>query len=316
MLSELEGKLVALVGDALASRPAPLTVIRATGAPDPPDPGEGVAAVGLTGITPEPGFDREQTTFAGSGGAVTSRRVLPVRFTASVRFLRRPQNQSAAAAAAGREQLLVDLTLVGHALGRSEVRSGAAFAVAAPDPGFAVRSFGLGEGDLLAVATDGALAGELHYEGSADVWPPAPPEPEGVIDAIDVLVAALPIGFDVDDAAVASGTTTTVRISAGTPTRLDDPGSGERSALRLAVLVMSDLPPAERGSVEGGDPGAETGVRLLAVTSPETVVTYRAPDDPGAIRLEHLAVHAARPDGTRGVLLGTLAIPLLPGGGP
>lgn len=314
MLSELEGKVVALVGNALAARPA-VSVVRAAGPPVPPDPGEGVAAVGLTGITPELGFDQEQTSLAGSGDSVTSRRVLPVRFTASVRLLRRPQTQTPAAVAAGRQLLLEDLTLVGYALGRSEVRSGEAFAVAAPDPGFLVRSFGLGNGDLLVEPSDGALVGELVYEGSADVWPPGPPEDEGVIGAVDLVVAALPIGFVVDDPTVAAGATTTVRIRAGNPSRLENLDPGDRSALRLAVVVISDLPPAERGSVEGGDPGAETGMRLVAVSAPETLVTYRAPEDPGAIRFEHVAVHAARPDGTRGVLLGTVAIQLLADGG-
>jgi hypothetical protein len=77
--------------------------------------------------------------------------------------------------------------------------------------------------------------------------------------------------------------------------------------------VASDLPPAQRGIVTSGTAGAETGVRIVAVTLPETVVDYQAPSgNLGATRVEFVSVYVATGDLRRGILLGSVAVRLQP----
>jgi hypothetical protein len=314
MLSDLEGKVTAVVGDALADRPQ-LSVVRAVGPAAVPSAGTGIVRVGLSELTPEPGFEPEHAAFSGSGGAVTRRRVLPVRFTATIEFARAPATDDDTGRAAGRSLLLEDISATGYALGNPDVRSGGAFAMTGADPGFAVHSFDFGTGATDVDPPDGTMSGRLEYIGRAEVWPATAPDAEGVIQSVDVVTEVLPVTVTVDDPAVPRGGTTTVRIRTALGTRLSDPATGAREAVRLAVTVASDLPPAERGTIVTGDPGAETGTQIVTGTDPETAVVYAAPTgDPGAVRVEHMEVRLAAPDGRAGVLLASVAILLAPGG--
>jgi hypothetical protein len=314
MLSDLEGKVTAVVGDALGDRPG-LSVVRAAGPVAVPGAGTGIVRVGLSELTPEPGFEPGQVAFSGSAGAVTSRRVLPVGFTASIEFARVPAADDDVSRVAGRSLLLEDISLTAYALGSPDVRSGGAFAVSGADSGFAVRSFDFGTGAADVDLATGTLSGRLQYVGRAEIWPSAAPTPEWVIRSADVVTGVLPLTVTVDDPAVPRGGTTTVRIGTALGTRLTDPATGAREAVRLAVTVASDLPPAERGTITTGDAGAETGTRIVTVTDPKTAVVYAAPTgDPGPVRMEHVQVRLAAPDGRPGVLLASVAILLAPGG--
>lgn len=313
MLTALEQKVASVIDDVLAGRPA-LSVVRASAPLPPPPAGAGVARVALSQVEAEHGFGAEATAHIGPGAQSRSRRVLPVRFTASVAFFRRPETDDDAGHTAGRNLLLEDLSSAGHALGSDAVQSGQAFETATPDPGFRVRSFRLGEGAINPGIADGLLSGTLTFSGQADLWPVGESQPEGVIAGIDVLATALPLTFTVDDAVVVAGSTTTVRIALPERTRLSDAESGSGAPERFAVFVLSDLPPAERGGITSGTPGVEEGVRLVTVTGGAATVTYQAPaGDLGAVRVEQVAVRMARPDGTAGLLLGSVILRLAPG---
>jgi hypothetical protein len=81
--------------------------------------------------------------------------------------------------------------------------------------------------------------------------------------------------------------------------------------LRLALTVLSDLPPAGRGAVTSGSAGARTGLRILRAADAAAGVTYAAPTgDLGTVDTEYVAVHLATPDDDAGVFLGSVAIGL------
>jgi hypothetical protein len=186
MLNGLEGKLAAVVADALSGRDG-LVVEQAAGAEAAPAAGEGVVRVALTEVGAEASFDPGWRVVGGdAGGPARTRRVLPLRFGAVLRFTRRPAagDDPAEAAAEARRLLLEDVSLAGHALAAEPVRSGAAFAVGG-DPGFEVRAFGLTGGTVATEPADGLLRGELACDGRAILWPPGPPAEEGQIAAVE-----------------------------------------------------------------------------------------------------------------------------------
>jgi hypothetical protein len=314
MLDELERKLTALVGDATSTRPA-LAVVQATGELPAPDAGTGVARVGIASLAPEPVFAEEGVLLTnGDGPAPASRRVLPVGFTATISFERRATAAGASALVDARTSMLADASLVAHALAATGFATGAAFETAAPDPGFAVRSFGLATGVFDPPPAGDLVAGSLGYAGTAVVWPPGVAEPEGRVAAVDSIIAALPLAIVPDDPVVSAGGATTVRIRGTSGRRLVDPATGARTDLRLAVTVVSDLPLAERGAIASGDAGTEEGSRLVTATGPETAVAYQAPTgDIGTTRSELIAVRLARPDRSPGTPLASSAILLAPG---
>ena len=311
MLDELERKLTAVVADALAPR-AGVAVAQASGAsPAPAGAGAGAVAVGLAALEPVPVFadDSVQT-----GDGPTSRRVFPLGFTATLSFARAATSEDAEPLAEARTALLRDASLVAHALGALPFATGHAFVTAGPDPGFEVRAFGLASAAFDAPREAAVLRGTLGYTGIALIWPPGVAEPEGTIEAVAPLLEALPLTIAPDDPVVSVGSSTTVRIRPVSGRRLPA-GGGASTPPQLALLVVSDLPPAERGAIANGTAGSEAGVRLVAATEPEVAVAYQAPTgDIGATRSERIAVHLARPDGTRGVFLGSAGVVLAPGG--
>jgi hypothetical protein len=306
MLSELERKLTALVGDATTAR-AHLSVVSIADA-TAPDAGRGVCRVAVSALTTESGFERDALLLERGNGSATSRRVLPLGVRARLAFAVRPSADTAPQRAAARTLLLDDLSIVAHALAASDVRDGRAFRTAVPDPGFAVTAFALADGSLPGEA-EGLFVAELGYLGSASVWPPAPPTEEGLVRTIDAIVNVLPLAIAADAAVVPTGGSTTLRIRGVGGLRLLDIDPETRAPLALAVTVVSDLPPAERGAITSGEAGVELGVRIVPVSDPVTVVAYRAPvGELGATRAEAVAVHLATPEGARGLFLGAAAV--------
>lgn len=315
MLDGLERKLVAVVADAVMDRDR-LDVVQLAGPGDDPVGGRTVAGLGVEAVAPETGFDRDVIEISGSEAAPVSRRVLPVRFTATARFATRPVGPTTGERTAARLQLLGDVSAVAHALDDTRFIAGAAFAVTG-DPGFAVRAFRLsaGEFDPDPVAGDdpALLRAVLRWEGRAAIWPTAPPAAEEVVRAVDVELTAVPIALSAREPVVRQGGSTVVTIAgvAGRRTTGGDPPASEPIA--VAVSVTSDLPPADRGHVEGGTAGTEPGVRVVPVAASGTAVTYTAPSATlGAVRVEFVSVHLATTEGARGVFIDALPIRLVP----
>ena len=76
--------------------------------------------------------------------------------------------------------------------------------------------------------------------------------------------------------------------------------------------MTSDLPPADRGTIDGGTAGVEQGVRIVPIEGPGTTVTYRAPTAAlGTTTVEFVAVHLATREGQRGAFVDALAIRLV-----
>src|SRR5687767_3567674 len=125
MLSELERKLTALVGDATTAR-THLSVV-STSDVTPPAAGRGVCRVGVSAVSGEPGFELGELLLEQGNGSATSRRVLPVAFRATLAFAVRPSGETGPQRAAARALLLDDVAVVGHALARADVRDGRAF---------------------------------------------------------------------------------------------------------------------------------------------------------------------------------------------
>jgi hypothetical protein len=304
MLAALEGRLTAAVADAL--RPRLATVVHRTPGPGQPlAEGTGLVLVGVAEVTTDGGFGAALQPF-GDADAARRRRVLPVDFALHLDFTARGEQADPAGA---RVRLLDDMTVVAHALDSADVRSGAALAGAGADPGFLVHSLVLARGSVERGAIGASVTGRLEFRGRADVWPPVAPEEGGPIRAVDPVMVALPLAIDADDAVVGAGGTTRVRVRGFAASRLVAPGGG-RAPGRLAVSIASDLPPAERGTIDSGEPGGETGLRLVPTIQPETVLTYRAPAAVGGLRVEFIAVHLAEEGGGRGALLGSVPIRL------
>jgi hypothetical protein len=312
VLDALESRIAAVIGEALADR-AHLTVVPALTPVPGLAPGEGAIRVAVAGVAPRPGFARDASRLA-HGPPPTGRRVLPLEVAVRVSFQLRPPPGDVAA---GRALLLADYSALGHALGDPQVQNGAAFRPAAPDPGFFVLSFSLDSGEIATEADADMLTAHWHYRAGVQLWPVGAAEEEGLIDAVDVLVAALPLRLTAVRQHLRTSEQTEVRISGVKPDRLVEADTHIRAPTILAVRVMSDLPPDQRGQVLGGDDGAETGLRLISTVNGAAVFTYAAPaGDLRTVTAETVAVHVATPEGHRGVFLGGVTVGLLPGVGP
>jgi hypothetical protein len=308
MLSQLEHKLTSLVADGLSLR-THLSVLEAPGPPPALDAGKGAVLVSLSELTPATTFERGQLSFNGS----QSRRILPIGFAARIEFFLRPASTNAAGLASARETLLDDLALASHRLAQESFASGGAFAVADPDPGFSVRSFLLEGGGIVRDADPDNLAGVLRYRGSAELWPPGEVQQEGEIRAVDAVIVALPLEIDAKDTVVRAGQSATIRVRSLGGQRLMVREPRQTQPLQIAVTVVSDAAPAQRGSISGGTPGVETGFRIIDLTPPQTAVSYQAPASGiTRTRIEYVAIHLASPDRRRGVFLGSAAVRLEP----
>lgn len=316
MLDELERKLTALVADALGDRAHVSDVVTA-GPPPTPAAGKTVIRVALATLSRDAGFDASRTAFGGTPAAPTSRRVLPVHVAARVGFRFRLTGPTDVARADGRALVMGDLSRVGHALDLPAVQTGAAFRTAAPDPGFEVHGFLLEEGDLDPKPEAGGepdvLVAELRYAGAASVWPPVVAGPEGVTRAVEVNLVPVPVALTAANPVVRTGSSTPVRISGVPGRRRTGVDPATFAPLQLALRVTSDLPPAQRGRLDGGTAGTPSGTRIVTLTGPATDITYVAPaGDLGTVRVEFVAVHLATPEGDAGVFLDSLALRLEP----
>jgi hypothetical protein len=310
MLNELEKKLTAIVGDAVSTRPH-LDVVEAATAPNGPEPGRGLVRVGIAEVRPDGVFVPGEMLVAGNG-AKTTRRVLALGFGAQLRFAIAASGAEPDNLAQARQLLLEDMSAVGFALGEGDVRSGKAFRTAAGDPGFRVSSFELTGGTLPSDGDVPPVSGELVYGGAVAIWPPEPAEDADMIVAVDSVLEILPIALHVDDPVVVAGATTTIRIRGVPGSRLLDVETRARGPLALALSVVSDLPPAQRGTIESGSAAAETGLRIVTAAGPEVAAVYRAPNDLGAVRFEAVSVHLATATSARGLFLGSAPILLRP----
>jgi hypothetical protein len=313
MLSAIERKLTAIVSDGLTTR-THLNVVEPPADIQPGSAGRGVIRVSLTDVTPEAVFNPAETSLGGTGTSPVSRRVLPLHFAALLEFRMTPATGTVESLAAARDLLLTDMSLAAHILSAGEVRNGKAFSIAAPDPGFNIVKFDLEKGSVLRETAFQLLTAELRYKGMAEIWPPNVTRDEGVIAAVDPVIASLPMQIVPERRSVQAGGTARVRVRSTNGSRLLDSVAGTRAALRLAVRVLSDVPPDQRGAIVGGSAGAETGLRIIETTLPETIFEYLAPAGPlTSPRFEYVAVHFARPDNLSGVFLGSTPIQLIPG---
>lgn len=310
MLGDLERKLAAIVADGVAAR----THLAVSTAPaDPPATGRGTIGVGLSDLSPDLGFAPANVEIGGIPASPKSRRVLPLAFKARLAFALRPAANTPAARGDARALMLEDIAVVAHLLADPPVIVGTAFGVAAPDPGFSVQAFALEAGSIDAELNQGLYAGFLDYRGRAEFWPAGVASDEGVIAAVDPFIVPLPIAMRVADAGLRPGGSTTVTVEAPQGQRRTGLGGAGRTAVRLAVHVLADVPPDQRGSIPAGIAGAETGLRILDVAGPHLAVPYTAPaGNPGpAGRIEYVAVHLATSANTSGVFIGSAAIRLL-----
>lgn len=297
MLARIEQKIAATLGDKLAARNH-VAILAAPGSSPALDAGRGRLVVALQEVQPATGFREDEFGLASTAPPV-SRRVLPVHFVVSVTARMRPQDNTAPAIAAARTLLLDDLSLAAHALAEETFRNGKGLRSSDADPGYEVTAFALAGGTVARELADGNLGGELRYRGTAQIWPPGVTSPEGTIESVTTRTGFQPLSFEVKPARVAAGTAAQVIVRG-----LDTP-------VRLAVRVMSDLEQAKRGTIAGGIPGAETGVRILEVpaSAREVVIDYTAPAAPlGGTQFELVAIHFATPQNTRSVLLGSAAV--------
>ena len=309
MLSELERKITAVVGDTLNGR-LHLTVLEAPAFVPELERGKGSVRVAISEMEPQTGFEVGRFSVEGDRGAQKSRRVLPVQFNVRIEFLVRPLNQTNVGLSDARKLLLEDVSLVGHALGTSIVQDGNAFRAGPPDPGFQVITFTLVKGLFGATLVNELLTGELNYRGDAHIWPSGAGEDAGEIRALDVTLAPLPINIIVEKPQLRAGGQTNVRIA---PIRGSRLVGDARGPLNLAVGVLSDLPPDQRGTISSGEPSTTAGFRIVTAAAGETTVVYNAPvGNIGATRHEYVAVHLATPQQNVGVFLGSAAVRLAP----
>ena len=311
MLSELEARLVPVVGDLLAGR-AGVSVMQAGGAPAPLGAGAGRVAVGLADAAPDIGRgfapgDRLPPT----GDPPAATRVLPLTASVAMAFSRRAASTADTDLRAARRALLEDVTLVVHGLDDQPVRTGAALAAANPDPGFSVLDFSLTKLTVAPAPTGEEQAASVTYAARLLVWPPGTAGEVGIVSAVDALVEALPLQISAEPSVLAAAGMASVRIRGVTGTRLSDVDTGAREPVLLAVGVRSDLPPADRGTLHGGTAAAVAGFRIVPVAEPETTVSYTAPAGPfGAVRGEEVVVCLATVGGGVGIRLGSVAVGL------
>jgi len=309
MLGALEQRLLGLVSDALAGRDQ--LAIGPAGAPGEPEAGSGAVRVGLATLRPVTGF--EPRTRPAPPGTDETRQMRPLRlaFEASIDVSQRPAADGEDALIAARRLALDDLSTIGHALDASELRDGAAFLDGQADSGFLVTEFRLESGAIPEIGADGIVHGRWVYAGQADVWPPGGADEVGLMATVTLFGAAQPMAIDLDDPAVAVGGTTTVRIR-GLAARRQRVGAAAPAEQRLAVRVASRLSQAKRGTISSGEAGAAAGVRLVPVGAIETILEYDAPASlPTGAPVERVEVFLARTDGSLGLLLGSIVVPLL-----
>ncbi|MBJ6369927.1 hypothetical protein [Sedimentitalea arenosa] len=310
MLDALESRLTALIGDALATQ-AHLSVV--AGMPDGSGlgPGQGRVAVRIDNVAPSQHFAER---FAERVPPDTERRVLPLDTAAVATFsLAPPGPPGNPDHAAGRATLLADLSVLMHTLSAARFSDGRAFAPTAPDPGYAVRAFRLETGGFLSEADDDLIRAELRWQIRADIWPVGVTETLGLIDAVDVFVAAAPLRLTADRLRLRTGESTDITITGLPLDRLAEVDAGARAPAQLALRVESALPPADRGRITTGSDGAETGLRLVSAADGAFIARYTAPVGAlGTTRSETVAVHVATDAGGRGLYLGGLTIGLSP----
>jgi len=307
MLAEIEKKIASLLADALATR-THLTVTQAPGPPAPDADGRGVAVVSVAEATPNPLFNREQ--FELSKNPMRSQRVLPLSFNATIDFAIRPTGNAAGLTAA-RNLLLDDVALSSHFLADGKIRNGASFAVANPDPGFKVTEFALGKNVVNRDPQNGLLTARLECVGKGHIWPPGSIQREGEIKSIDVKMVPQPLTFTPLQPSVPVGQVLPLRVR-GLPLRRGP--ADATSAFAVAVRVLSDVPPNQRGTIANGIAGAESNLRIVDATAPETELQYRAPaSGVRNVRIEVVTIFFATPENKPGAFLGAVPISVLGG---
>jgi len=308
MLAGIEQKLTSLIADGLVAR-AHLSVLQAPGPVPALGTGKGAVLISLADVAASGSFERGRVAFNGT----QSRRILPIEFTADVAFFMRPADATANARAGARETMLDDMALTFHQLAQDTVGNGAAFTVADPDPGFKVLSFLLEKAEIQRDGGPDALSGTLHYRGNAQIWPPGVVQNEGQIRAVDTVIVPLPLDISAKETVVQVGQRATILVRSLGGQRLMAADPRQTQRLQIAVTVLSDAAPAQRGSISSGVAGAETGFRIIDLTPPETAIAYEAPvANVTRPRTEYVAIHLASPDRTRGVFLGSAAVRLEP----
>lgn len=311
MLSAFEGQLVAVAGEVLAGR-LDLAVVASGGAPPPLAAGSGLVAIGVTGARPDPDRGFAPSDVLAPGSAPRQVRVVPLLVHVSATVTRRASAADDQALRTARARLLEDVTLVVHAFDDPTVRTGARLTATAPDPGFRVEELALDGVSVSTTPEADQQKATVTYVGRLLVWPPGQAEDVGTVAAVGPLLEALPISVVAEPASVRAGAPATVRIRGITGRRLVDPATGATEPVRIAVGVVSDLPPADRGTVTSGTPASLAGFRLVEVAGSETVVAYSAPGGPlGAVRREDVVVHLAVVGGGVGIRLGSVTLRLV-----
>jgi hypothetical protein len=306
MLAEIEKKTASLLADALTAR-THLTVTAAPGPPAPNNDGTGTAVVSIAEAKPEALFNPER--FITQTNPAQTRRIVPMSFVAGIDFAIRAQNTPAGLGSA-RTLLLDDLSLSTHFLARDNIQSGAAFAVANPDPGFKVSEFVVVKNLFNRDPQLGLLTARLECRGLADIWPPGPVSPEGLIGSLDINVVPQPIDIVPLQPAISVGGTLRLHVR-GLPTRRGP--AAAPGPFGVAVRVLSDVPPDQRGTIVNGVAGAESNLRIVNVTSADTEVQYQAPAaGVENVRVEVVTIFFATPDRKPGAFLG--AVPVRVGG--
>jgi len=307
MLSRIEKQVTARIGDTLAARQH-LGVFTAPGPAAAIEAGKGRIVIALESVTADKVFPRDEVSVLQKTPPIM-RRVLPLHFTLVIRLRVRPNGDIDAA----RTLLLDDVALTMHALSAAGRHDGTGFKPQG-DGGFDVLTFALADGKVLPDLVDGHLSAELRYAGSAEIWPPVPATAGDAVIGIDLHIAAQKIEITATPARVVTEGKSRIVVGSLDPRRLMK-NDGSIGPLKIAVRVVSDLPPAQRGKITNGVAGAETGVRLVEVDAEtrQAVIDYVAPKAPlGGVGVEFVAVHYARPDDdTAGALLGSAAIALV-----
>ncbi|MEN3333439.1 MAG: hypothetical protein V7641_2804 [Blastocatellia bacterium] len=302
MLAEIEKKTAALLADALAAR-SHLSVTVAPGPPAPTVEGKEVAVVSITEVMPETAFNPER--FIVQTSPAQTRRVLSVSFIAAIDFAIRAADTPAGLTAA-RTLLLDDLALSSHFLIGDKIRHGASFVVANPDPGFRVTGFAVVKNVFNRDPQQGLLTARIECRGQADIWPPGTAQPEGQIGAVDINVIPQPIDIVPLQPVVSTGGTLRLHVR-GLPTRRG-PGAPP-GPFAVAVRVLSDVPPDQRGTIANGINGAESNLRIVNVSSPDTEVQYQAPAAGiDTMRIEIVTLYFATPERKPGAFLGAVPI--------
>ena len=304
MLAEIEKKIAALLGDAMKSR-LNLSFITAPG-PPAAEAGKRIAVVSIAEATPNALFHAEQ--FELQTNPKRLRRVLPVSFITAIDFALRPAPD---ALEQSRTLLLDDLALSSHFLAGEKIRNGASFVVANPDPGFKVTEFKIGKHVFNRDLQQGLLTARLECLGEAIIWPPGPVEPQGQIDAVDINIIPQPITVLPPQPAVSTGGILRLQVR-GLPVRrgpVRTPGT-----FSVAVRVLSDVPPAQRGVIVNGVQGAESNLRIVSAGSPDTEVQYQAPaSGVQNLRVEVVTLFFATPEGKPGAFLGAIPVRVIGG---